>query len=163
MKSSQSFTLLYKSRDKYLLTLKSLYSSYLLSASTILNISPLNIILLYLKKITSVITFGFPISETVSIPKMPFLPRSLFLFFSLWITSQRKWHLIIFFSRLNPFIDSTSSSRASQLMRSDRYRCDSILIPSFPGVHCARHGVAKPCGWLLLAGRKVIYLSQSAL
>ena len=71
-----------KSSDKYLLTLKSLYNSLLLSASTILNISPLNILFSFFK-IASIITFVFPISRTDSIAKMPFLLRLFYKFFSL--------------------------------------------------------------------------------
>lgn len=37
-------------------------------------------------------------------------------FLLLWITAQRKWNPIIFFPRLNPFIDFTLSSKASQLV-----------------------------------------------
>lgn len=40
-------------------------------------------IFFFLLKIASIITFGFPISKTDSIPKMPFLLRSFYKFLSL--------------------------------------------------------------------------------
>lgn len=64
--TSQCFTLFYKSSDKYLLTLKSLYNSFLLSASTMLDVSPLKHDFFFFFY-NQIITFGSPFLRTISI------------------------------------------------------------------------------------------------